>query len=352
MKKIAILTLNGNFNYGNKLQNYALVRYLENMGFNVKTIWYKDNIKTRIKNKIKRLIPCKLQYKRTNYFENFTRKYLNRIYYNNKIDSFNYYVVGSDQVWNSNLITFSTKYFLDFSKDKNKNIAYSASFGIKTIKEDKEKIYKDGLNNFKLISVREDKGKEIIKKLINKEVEVLVDPTLLLNTKEYDKIAKKPKCLKNNNKYILVYFLGNMPKETKEKIEKFACEKNYEIIDIHDVNSKYYVMGPSEFIYLEKNATLICTDSYHAVIFSILYNKPFIVFNRIEENTEGMETRIDSLLNRFNLLDRRYNGKIDNSVLNVNYSNVDKILKEEKRKTDNFFKNAFETERSDKIGRK
>lgn len=343
MKKIAILTLNGNFNYGNKLQNYALLKYLENKGFIVNTIWYKDNIKARIKNEIKRLIPYKLSYKRTNYFENFTRKYLNRKYYknNNYSDFYDFIVVGSDQVWNYNLNTFDEKYFLNFSKNKNKNIAYSASFGIPYIEEKMVNLFKNGLNNFNYISVREESGKKIIKDLINKDVNVLVDPTLLISTNEWDKIAKKPKQLKSNRKYILNYFLGSISNERKKVIEEFALKNDCEIIDIHDINNEYYAMGPEEFVYLEKNAFLICTDSFHSVIFSILYKRPFIVFDRIESGTEGMETRIESLLNKFNLNERKFSGEIDEDILSFDYSKFDNILEVERQRTDVFFESAI-----------
>ena len=343
MKKIAILTLNGNFNYGNKLQNYALLKYLESKGFNVETIWYKDNIKTRIKNEIKRLFPYKLSYKRTNCFENFTRKYLNRKYYkkNDYSNLYDFIIVGSDQVWNYNLNTFDEKYFLGFSENKNKNMAYSASFGIPNIDEEMKEVFKNGLNNFNYISVREESGKRIIKELINKDVEVLVDPTLLLTTNEWDKIARKPKQLKNNRKYILNYFLGDISNDRKKVIEDFASKNDCEIINIHDINNEYYAIGPEEFVYLEKNAFLICTDSFHSVIFSILYRKPFIVFDRIETGTEGMETRIESLLNKFGLNDRKFNNKIDNDILNCDYSNIEKILYEEKKKSDDFLNKAL-----------
>ena len=201
--------------------------------------------------------------------------------------------------------------------------------------------FKKGLNNFGNISVREESGKKIIKDLINKDVEVLVDPTLLLTTNEWDKIARKPRQLKNNRKYILNYFLGDISNDRKKVIEDFASKNDCEIINIHDINNEYYAIGPEEFVYLEKNAFLICTDSFHSVIFSILYKKPFIVFDRIETGTEGMETRIESLLNKFDLNDRKFSNKIDNNILNCDYSNIEKVLSEEKNKSDDFLNKAL-----------
>ena len=345
MKKIGIITLNGNNNFGNKLQNYALKHVLENYDYNVDTIWFKEehNIK---KNFIKKLLIFKKKYKREMIFENFTKKYLNRKIFNNKIDNFSNFIVGSDQVWNykfSGVNQNFGRYFLDFSP-KEKNIAYAASIGLSEIEGKYQDIFKEGLNNITHISVREESAKQIIKELTNKKIEVLIDPTMLLTAHEWDIIAKKPTQLDKlkNKRYILNYFLGELSEKKQKEIERIANENNCEIINILDKEDSFYISGPSEFLYLEKNAFLICTDSFHSSVFAILFDRPFIVFDREHNGVKSMGSRIDTLLTKFKLENRRFNGeKITKEDLNHDYAKAYEILEEERKKSVKFLKKAL-----------
>ena len=114
---------------------------------------------------------------------------------------------------------------------KEKNISYAASFGVNEIPKEMEDKYIKGLKNFKAISVREDKGQEIVKKLTNKESEVVLDPTMMLTKEQWMGVEKKPEQLENK-KYILNYFLGKMSKLRKKQIEIIAKENDCEIINI------------------------------------------------------------------------------------------------------------------------
>ena len=345
MKKIGIITLNGNCNYGNKLQNYALLTYLENKGFDVNTIWFRDSLKNTIKDIIRRFMPIRNKYRRINHFEKFTKKYLRRVYYkNNKIEKlYDFFVVGSDQVWNYNLDTFCDDFFLSFSHDNIKNISYAASFGFESIDSGMVDKFISGLNNFKYISVREESGKLLAQNLTRRnDVEVVVDPTMLLTSSEWDKIVKKPKHFFNNNKkYILKYFLGNLSPSKEKQIESFAAENDCIIIDVYNKKSEFYNIGPEEFLYLEKNAFLICTDSFHSVVFAILYNRPFISFSRDENGTEGMGSRLDTLLKKFNLLQNKYSGRINKNILKSDFSSVNGILTLERKKADSYLNKAL-----------
>ena len=227
--------------------------------------------------------------------------------------------------------------------NKEKNISYSASFGINDIPKDRIEEYKKGLNNIKYISVREDRGKELVKEITGRDdAVVLVDPTMLLTVEEWDKVSKKPKMLKND-KYILNYFLGELSKERKDEIERIARENDCEIINLLDKNSPFYVCGPSEFLYLEKHAFLICTDSFHSSVFAILYNRPFVIFDREEKGMENMGSRLDTLINKFKLKNRRYNGKnITKENLEHDYSEAYKILEKERKKSDEFLREALD----------
>ena len=173
-----------------------------------------------------------------------------------------------------------------------------------------------------------------------KDVEILVDPTMLLDANEWDKVSKEPENM-IKRRYILNYFLGGISEERKKEINRIAEENNCSVINILDKKDPFYISGPSEFLYLEKNAFLICTDSFHSSVFAILYNTPFIVFNR-EDKTECMNSRIDTLLSKFELKDRYYNGKITNNLLKCDYSKSYKILELERKKSDDFLKKALD----------
>lgn len=255
-------------------------------------------------------------------------------------EKYDIFVTGSDQVWNHNFERMSNIDFLTFAPKEKRN-SFSASFGINEVPEDMKKYYKNNLLGLKNISVREEAGKEIIEELTGrKDVDVLIDPTMLLTTKEWDKVSKKPKQLKKD-KYILNYFLGELSESRKKEIDRIAKENGCEVINILDSNSPFYQTGPSEFLYLEKNAFLICTDSFHSCVFAILYNRPFIVFNR-EDKLVSMNSRIDTLLSKFKLEDRRYEGKIQKEDLLNNYEEAYKILENEREKATNFLKKALD----------
>ena len=249
---------------------------------------------------------------------------------------YDYFITGSDQVWNPNFNRMSDIDFLVFATPE-KRVAFSASFGISEIPEDMKDYYKERLLGIKYLSVREDTGKDIIENLTGREdVQVLVDPTMLLTSEEWNKVIKKPKQLKTD-KYILNYFLGELSDKRKQEIERIAKENNCEIINILDKNSPFYENGPSEFLYLEKNAFMICTDSFHSCVFAILFNRPFVVFDR-EDSHVKMNSRLDTLLNKFNLKSKWFNDKITKEQLQDNYKEVYQILEEERKKAEKFIK--------------
>lgn len=341
MKKVAIITINGNFNYGNRLQNYALKHTLEKLYCEVTNLWF-TTPKEIIKHIIKKFPIVNKRFTRYNNFSNFTNKFLNVKYCSQEYnkDLFDYYVVGSDQVWNYTFPTYSKHMFLPFSS-KEKNFSYAGSFGLEKINENKKEEIKKGLDNLNYISVREEKAKEIVKELTGRnDVELVVDPTMLLSDNEWDKISRKPKQLKHE-KYILNYFLGNLSTDRKNKIRRFAQDNNCEIIDILNPSDPFYNCGPEEFLYLEKNAYLICTDSFHSSVFAIIYNRPFMVFER-EDNEEKMNSRIDTLLKQFHLENRRFNEAINANVLKDEYNESNEILKKEREKALNFLKKSLD----------
>lgn len=373
MKKIGIITLNDNNNYGNRLQNLATQKILAKLGFNAETIINKtiDRKNRNIKYYMKRFSVKKMREfteqiikrkiidkKKENHItiekrkenfkifnENITfSKYIINEYKNleNIEKQYDYFVVGSDQVWNPYLQHIKDVNFLMFSPKK-KNIAYAASFGVEKIPNDMKEKYKEGLNNFREISVREDKGQEIVETITNRKTIVTLDPTMLLTASEWLEFSKKPEKTPNK-KYILTCFLGKITKERIKFFNKIAKENEFEIVNLNKLNEKdYYTIGPSEFIYVLKNASLIFTDSFHVCAFSILFKKPFYVLERKGTNI-NMNSRIDTLLNKFKLMDRNLKYLDNNISLNCDYSGINSILESERKKSLTFLKKALNIE--------
>lgn len=359
MKKIGIITIIDNNNYGNRLQCFALNRYCKLISNDIQILTLKnDSYSNQKKLYLFRVMREKILKNKEKYESHGIRRenfnlfdkeisyFSKRITCYSNLNSFDYLIVGSDQVWNPNYRRLRDVDLLTIVPS-NKRISFSASFGVNSIPDKiKPRVAKE-LKKFKAISVREDRGKEIVEELTGrKDVEVLVDPTMLLTTEEWDKVSKKPKMLKND-KYILNYFLGELSEERKKEIQRVAQENNCEIINILDKNSPFYECGPSEFIYLEKHAFLICTDSFHSSVFAILYNRPFIVFDREQKNVANMNSRLETLLSKFKLENRKYKDKITKENLNHDYTEAYKILEKERIKADKFLRKALDIKDSD-----
>ena len=341
MKKVGIMTIYDENNYGNRLQNYAVQTTLRKRGFDVETIRYNMEYTLSVVKPGKRL-DC---FRKFNEMISFAPDNLimnqDSVIEEDLDKRYDYVVVGSDQIWNYEYkALFSDKVYASFV-DKEKRISLSASIGVNclpTIPERYEAA-KKYMKEMKGISVREFAGKDLVKQISGRDdAEVLVDSTMLLTKEEWEVVSKKPDNHDENEKYILKYFLGEFE---NDKLMGFAQKHNCKIIDICDPNSEYYNIGPSEFLYLEKNAFLICTDSFHSSVFAILYNRPFIIFDR-EDKEEKMNSRLDTLINKFKLKNRKFEGSITEENLNHDYSEAYKILEEERKKSEAFLKKALE----------
>ena len=134
--------------------------------------------------------------------------------------------------------------------------------------------------------------------------------------------------------------MGELSESRRKEIERIARKNDCEIINIMDKNDPFYIYGPSEFLYLEKNAYLVCTDSFHSAVFAILFNRPFVVFDREDSNAK-MNSRLDTLLSKFGLKERWIKDKIDDSLLYSNY-NIEKVIEIEKNKAKKFIREAIQ----------
>ena len=346
MKKAGIITLFGEYNFGNRLQNYAVQEVLKENGLEVETIKY---ILTTYKEPI---IENEIDKKRLERFKKFNEKinFAQNILYvdleapENFSNNYDYIALGSDQIWNYSFTRFFSHKALGSFAPKEKKFSISASFGVNYIPEKDSQLYKDCekyLKELKAISVREYAGKGIVESLTNREdVQVLIDPTMMIDVKKWENLMKKPDWL-NDKKIIIKSFLGEPSKEENDEIEKIKVKYDCQIIDISNKDSLFYGIGPQEFLYLLKNAFLVTTDSFHACVFSILFKTPFVVFER-HDNLKSMYSRIETLLEKFNIENRVCKKEITESNIKCNYSKVDEILEEERRKANSFIKKALQ----------
>ena len=230
-------------------------------------------------------------------FENFDSKFIQ--YYSDDISlkhipkgltkDFDAFIAGSDQVWNPNSDDVDDINFLTFANNAQK-FSYAASLAVDFIPKEKEEEFRRRLMGYQSISLRENNLEEKIRELSKAKVCTVLDPTLLVSPEDWIRYECKPKWYMGQ-KYILKYFLGD---EDDDRLIRIANEKKLMIIDIMDKKSESYISGPSEFIYLIHNADYIVTDSYHGIIFSLLFKKKFALVQR--------KDLISSMSSRFNTL--------------------------------------------------
>lgn len=355
--KVAILTLTGYFNYGNRLQNYASQEVLKELGCEVETIPVEfKNWKRDVKNLIgllnlyfpilnnKKLNELSKEYK----FYKFTRKNIKYSSYylsslraekdiNNLIINYDYFLTGSDQVFNPFFGDIDI-FYLSFVPNE-KRLSYAASFGISDIPGEYSMKIGQLLKGFKAISVREDTGIKLVKELSERDATLLIDPTMMLSKDKWLKISKKPWHL-DEKKYILTYVLGNVTEEFNNFVNKIAKEKALDIINIleHKKNN-LYTCDPGEFIYLINSAEIMITDSFHGAVFSIIMQTPFVIFNREDENV-SMNSRIETLTQTFKMTDRISNNiNKTEDLFNMDFKESEQILKREQDKAIEFLKN-------------
>lgn len=383
MKKVGISTVYTGFNYGSCLQAYASQTVLANMGYDASLIWYKDGLVKGRDIRLKKIFGMGLRtiwrpklFKKTfltyknslkKELENETKEYFlqfQRDKLNVKKMSWNEMkkyasdketlacVCGSDQIWNSTNIYIDPIFYLRFAP-KNKRVAYAPSFGKNFVPEYNKNIIKKYISDFEYISVREEQGTKIVNDLINREVNSVLDPTLLLNNEQWmNGMVNK---MELPEKYILVYFLDKPTEVALAYIKEISSKYSLPIIAIpykFDELSKidnlsYKNAGPEQFLNLVNNAEFVCTDSFHGTAFSINFNVPFYIFQRNYGTAVDQSSRIVSLLEKLKLDDRFVKGihlsQQNKAVLEctLNYEEANSLLKKEREKSINYLKNAF-----------
>lgn len=367
--KIGIVTWFRHQNYGTILQALALQKYLRSNVNDVQLLNFQLLDGVRIKNTDGMRLFEKFYYyfgrviyhiiKKTNYnfFEKKSLKLKkviddNCVLTEHIVDNDNYVSIcnsfdclffGSDQIWNPNW--YHPFYFGNVTGIKTKLVAYAPSFGVENIPKDLENTYKCALEKFSYISSREESGKKIVEKYTDLTSEVVVDPTMLLSKREWEYFEEtiniKPK------KYILCYLLSDNYNHWKA-IKKYAKKNMLDIVIIPQggysfIKSKNVIKDCSvgNFLHLIRNAEIVITDSFHACIFSIIYNKQFLVFERKNPNDKrSQNSRIYNLLDTYELNDCliKYNSKVIINKADINYTIINNKLCKKIQESKDFIK--------------
>lgn len=358
--KIGIMTWFSYDNYGTVLQAYALSQVLQAQAKSVKIIQYypvgsaENKAKMTPKefiNKIRRRLRANDSERNIvgqisgNEFSEFRDKYLSfskRVISTSELQQvsnhFDRIVAGSDQVWSPNV--FDPHYYLDFVSDPSKKIAYAPSIGVSSItNQHLRKAITKLLQGFPNISIREKAGALLIRDLTQKEVPVVLDPTLLLQQEDWSDLFSDTK-QSNSKAYLLAYFLGN-DEEYWVAVNNIANQLHLKVLviptkecDLTRDGALVKGVGPNDFVQLFNNTSYVCTDSFHGLAFAVNFSKDFTVFERFkEDNTQNQNSRIYNLLDMLHLRERLFDSESVMSNQTIDYSSVQSTLQEKRQQS-------------------
>lgn len=373
--RIGLVTLYRGYNYGTSLQAYALKTYIERLGYKTDIIWKSEGAHSgrdirfeKVLRMLKRSIfrPNLLKETVKGYLGNFYNapsKEIKQKYIDFTEERLNVHalsnkelkdyasssetlavVCGSDQIWKINAANVDPMFYLQFVP-KYKRVAYAPSFGGASVPNYNKKIITKYLKSIPYITVREKSGIEVVKKLTNREVKSVMDPTLLIDWHEFIKPI--------NGKYVLMYFLDEPSDSTLSKIVKVAKEKGLGIYAIPHKFDKYNKypeiqlksIGPAEFPSIIANASCVYTDSFHGTAFSVNLNRPFWTFQRNYKSFKSQSSRITDFLELVGLSSQYiFLSQSDNSQINfpvIDYKNVNNILKNQREVSKSYLLNSF-----------
>lgn len=247
-------------------------------------------------------------------------------------DRYDIFLSGSDQIWNPQIQQGDYSYLLDFVDDPKKKRSYGSSFGVRTIDEEYVKQYKKLLSEYHRITVREEAGAELIRDLLGIDVDLVIDPALLLTPEQW--ISKLPE-RKFKGDYVFSYQMAHSPLIGKI-VGKAAKEKKLKAIFV-----PFPIMGfckcrpvlnlsSMEWLRAIYDSKFVVTDSFHGAVFSIIFRKPFyyvITSNTIRKRLSRLETLLGSLGIENRLVDDV--SKCD-FTKEIDYDAVHKKLKEQR----------------------
>ena len=382
--KVGIVTSNASFldNYGAVLQAYAMTAQLRKWNVDPQVINYQYNTGEKVVSAeytVDRSVKAQLKYifsgnvslwqkvlyrfargkrnQQTEVFRHFIqdnipidlRKSVTYEELKKQNLQFDALICGSDQVWNP-LIHANRNdpgFFLQFGSKECKRIAYAPSFGVSVLPDTAKSNLKQYTDYFDALSVREQSGAALMKEICERDVPVMLDPTMMADGAVWADFDRMPAGIPKQ--YILIYRFGRMEYMEKQ-IQHIAAELKFPILEIPVSIESYgkgskllFGVGPEEFVTLIRNAEIVLTDSFHATVFSILNHTQFYTFLRQEKKEKNnMNSRMENLLEMLNLQERLiYPDSEIVSLSKVKYGNADVVLKQRQNESQKFLKDAL-----------
>ena len=366
--KIALLSFHNAANYGAALQAYALQQYLHCKGYETEYIDYQNDMRRSAYDMrfhirlclkkhqwfaaMKYFLGAPFMRHRKNKFAHFYKKLhcTQKTYFNNQqlaeiADSYDKYVVGSDQVWNPHNNGQDTAFLLSFVKNNRKKISYSSSFGIASIPDDLKEDYKHYLSDFAYLSSREQLGCQLIKDLTGREATHVLDPVFLLDSEEWsESISKHTKedfifCYTNRENQLADFFNTTKYQLDGRKIYKLTRYVSLSDFVRPSVKVKY-TMSPEEFLGNIRDSRLVVTASFHCLALAIIFNKQFVCFIT---GDKGKDERVVGLLQALGLTDRIYSPLMTMEDVNrpINYEKVNEKKDELLKQSSSYLLNAL-----------
>lgn len=354
--RIFTITFCNTTNVGAALQEYALQKYLQMQKYDVKVVNYIPQFMAEnhsalagvIKSKnssqfVKGLVLLPVKIKRKIKYWRFSKKYIvltgicKKVGDIEKLEQPDIYIVGSDQVWNDELVNWDPGYFLQFKTTAQK-IAYAASVGKDELSGEFLEDIKKRVQDFSKISVREESLKKAFDSIKMTSVKQVLDPVFLLSKEHYETILKKPKA----EHYVLLYE-AEVNEQCINVARKLSKSYGLKIVQINRINNKYRVeqlypcVSPTEFLGLVKYADYIVTNSFHAVAMSLILEKQFWVV-RLKERF----SRLNSILKMAGIEDRIVSNTELDFTSNIDYGIVNENLRQKKKESTEFLKNAID----------
>lgn len=338
--KVGIITFHFVNNFGGALQAYALKTVCEECGTEAHLVDYRQWF-IRFTDAV-RMFPIVKNPKvfftglrtmharmgRRKKFVTFQKNYLSlsKTYYSSKElelnpPGYDKYICGSDQIWNT-FITggIEPPYYLTFEKNPHNKFAYAPSFGFSSVPARHFNSIRNYINELGDISVREREAVDVVYKLTGRNVQQLIDPSFLVSAEQWEELSRTADVRIPYEQYILVYIM-----QRDERIYEYARRLKEKLgIPVVEIGRYGYKapfvdrcmvnLGPLEFVRLFKNATHVCTNSYHGIIFSIIFSKNICIIP-----CRRFKSRIDSLTRLFEI---NLSEDLDNLELDVSYDRV------------------------------
>ncbi len=364
-RKILTITCHNVYNHGATLQQLALLKQLEAMGLEAATIDYSPNYLNQhfkwtkvsnaffAQNGLLKLLYWVLKFPRNLWnrqrkwrfdaFESKTLrthpgKYSSNEALKNNLPEADAYICGSDQIWNSYFQNGKDPaFYLDFVPDNKLKISYAASFATDSIAAELKPFVKDKISRLDWVSVREASGVQLVKDLGIENVTQVLDPVFLVDL-AYWQIFVKP----ISGKYIFIYDFDSNPVLRDFALQQ-AKARGLQIYTVNNniryANKNLYLHGPDVFLSLVHGAELVLTNSFHAVAFSLIFQKQFMVFNRAEKINTRMRDLLASV-QQSQLLVQTLD-QCETALQPINYQVVEAELAKAKLRSQQFLSTAL-----------